>query len=33
MDEARKEHDAATDLAYKLNQLSEDDIKNAYPVH
>jgi flagellar hook-associated protein FlgK len=30
MDEARKEHDAATDLAYKLDQLSENDIKNAY---
>jgi len=28
--EARKEHDAATDLAFKLNQLSESDIKNAY---
>ena len=28
--EARKEHDAATDLAFKLNQLSENDIKNAY---
>ena len=28
--EARKEHDAATDLAFKLNQLSKDDIKNAY---
>lgn len=30
MDEARAEHDAATDLAFKLNQLSKDDIKNAY---
>ena len=30
VDEARAEHDTATDLAYKLNQLSEGDIKNAY---
>jgi hypothetical protein len=30
VDEARAEHDAATDLAYKLNQLSKGDIKNAY---
>jgi hypothetical protein len=27
---ARTEHDAATDLAFKLNQLSKKDIKNAY---
>ena len=30
VDEARAEHDTATDLAYKLNQLSGSDIKNAY---
>jgi len=30
VDEARAEHDTATDLAYKLNQLSGDDINNAY---
>lgn len=30
VDEARAEHDAATDLAYKLNQLNKGDIKNAY---
>jgi flagellar hook-associated protein FlgK len=28
--EARAEHDAATDLAYKLNQLDKKDINNAY---
>jgi hypothetical protein len=30
VDEARAEHDTATDLAYKLNQLSGNDINNAY---
>lgn len=30
VDEARAEHDAATDLAYKLNQLDKKDVKNAY---
>jgi flagellar hook-associated protein FlgK len=28
--EARAEHDAATDLAYKLNQLNKQDVNNAY---
>jgi flagellar hook-associated protein FlgK len=28
--EARAEHDAATNLAYKLNQLSKKDVNNAY---
>jgi len=28
--EAREKHDAASDLAYKLNQLSKQDVNNAY---
>jgi hypothetical protein len=28
--EAQKEHDVATDLAYKLNNISKEDIKNAF---
>lgn len=28
--EAQKEHDVATDLAYKLNNITKNDIKNAY---
>jgi hypothetical protein len=28
--EAQKEHDVAMDLAYKLNNITKDDIKNAY---
>lgn len=28
--EAQKEHDVAMDLAYKLNNISKDDIKNAF---
>lgn len=30
MEEAQAEHDAATDLAYKLNNVTKNDIKNAY---
>jgi len=30
VNEAQKEHDVATDLVYKLNQLTDKDIKNAF---